>query len=120
MTQDQNLSPQAKKALTTAVVITASAIAGYFMREHLITLMIPPLTVIALLYMPPKTQRGTVIRIMAAVLAILAFNGSVMFGHGLTIHDSFTLEEMTPSFVAITKTIPTFATLLINAVVIIS
>ena len=120
MTQDQDMPPQATKALITAAVIAVAAISSYFMREHLITLMIPPLTVIALLYMPPKTPRGTVIRILAAMSAMLAFNGSVMFGHGLTIPDSFPFEAMTPTFVALTKTLPTFSTLLINAFVIIS
>ena len=95
MTQDQNMSPQAIKALITAVVIAAAAISSYFMREHLITLTIPPLTVIALLYMPPKTPRGTVIRILAAMLAMLAFNGSVMFGDGSRLdHDMLSNVEI--------------------------
>ena len=120
MTQEQDLSPQAKKALITAVAVVAAGMASYFMREHHLTLTIPPLVVIALLYIPPKTPRGSTIRVMAVVLAMLAFNGSVLFGHGLTIPDSFPLDEMPLSFAALTKTIPTLATLLTNAAVIIS
>ena len=120
MTQDQDLSPTTKKALISATIVAIAATSSYFMREHHLTLMIPPLVAIVLLYMPPKTPRGTLLRIMAVILAMLAFNGSVLFGHGLTIPDSFPLEEMTPNFVALTKTIPTLITLFLNAAVIFS
>ena len=120
MTQDQDLSPTAKKALISATTVAIATTSSYFMREHYLTLMIPPLVAIVLLYMPPKTPRGTLLRVMAVVLAMLAFNGSVLFGHGLAIPDSFPLEEMTPHFVALTKTIPTLITLFLNAAVIFS
>ena len=120
MAQEQDLSPQAKKALITAVVVVTAGVASYFMREHHLTLTIPPLVVIALLYIPPKTPRGSTIRVMAVVLAMLAFNGSVLFGHGLTIPDSFPLETMPPSLSLLIKGIPRLATLLINADVLMS
>ena len=119
MTRDQDMPPQIKKAALTAFVVATAAITSYFMREHHVTLMIPPLAVVVLLYIPPKTPHGSVIRITALMVAMLAFNGSVLFGHGLTIPDSFPTEGMLPSFRAITKAIPLLSTTVINAAVII-
>lgn len=84
----------------------------YFMREHTLTVLTPPLVVAALFYVRLKSPNAAKIRNWSTLTALTAFNASIIFGGGLTLPDSH--PEMTPSFAALASLLPTVVTIMFN------
>lgn len=98
-------------ALLAAAVTVVSIVDGFLIRSHLLTLSIPPLTAFALLYVRFNSPRAPMIRTAGAILAIMVFDSSILFGNGLTPYYSIPVDFAWSMAILL----PTGAMLLINA-----
>lgn len=119
MTPEERAKAEATEYLlagigATSVATCLALLAMYFMREHRLVLLIPPIATLALLLHGKMRATRTRIRTGGAALALVVFNGLIILGGGLTLPDSYPRDETMISTAILAKTVPVAVTVALN------